>query len=187
MSDVNELDDIPPTSPSTIPPTNINIKEKQTFQCELCNESYTRKVNLKDHQLKKHGIVGDENERLTRTKCLYPDCSRDFFHKTKLFEHLEKEHGTQLQSSTHCFNSLAEFQKWKEDVEAEQVVFFSKQFKSSRSKLGVTLHFICQRDGDGKAHRKAGEMEPKSSRKNRKGKVKDGLILSCTNESDRIR
>ena len=61
-------------------------------------------------------------------------------------------------------------------MEAEQVVFYSKQFKPSKSKLGVTSHFICQRDGDGKAHRKAGEMEPKSTRRNKKGKVKDGLF-----------
>ena len=150
--------------------SNINKK----FKCHLCNETYTRKTNLKNHLQKKHDIQNENS--LARTKCLYEECAKEFFHKTHLFEHLERDHGAQLESSQHSFQTMADFHKWKENVETEQTVYFSKQFKSSQSNVGLTSHFICQRDGDSKAHRKVGDLEPKTSRRNLKGKVKSNLL-----------
>ena len=153
---------------------SVPVKPPPCFVCDICNATYTRKLNLKHHKEKKHGIREENN--LAKNKCLYLSCPKEFFHKTQLFEHLEKEHGATLDSTCHRFNNIADFHKWKENVEEEQTVFFSKQFKSSKSTSGTISHFICQRDGDGTAHRKVGAKDPKTSRRNKKGRVKDGLL-----------
>ncbi len=123
-----------------------------------------------------HGQQLENGKALSKTPCMYIGCTKEFFHKSKLFFHLENDHGAVLEASNHNFPSMENFRKWKEEVEGEQTVFFSKQFKSTKSSVGTTSHYICQRDGGCKAHRSTTDMDPKSTRRNKKGKVKQGLL-----------
>ena len=142
-----------------------------SFKCSECSEVYTRKSNLKSHMQKKHGIQLQDGTTLSKTPCMYPECDQDFFHKSKLFAHLENDHGAKLDCEEHNFSSMEEFFTWKEGVEGEQTVYFSKQYKSGKSSNAVTSHYICQRDGEFRAHRKSEEVNPKTTRRNKKGKV----------------
>ena len=150
--------------PSSVSSNDSASQPHSLFQCSECPETYRKKHG--------HSLGG---KGLSKTPCLYAGCEKEFFYKSKLYFHLEQDHGASLEAINHSFSSVEEFDSWKEQVEGEQTVYFSKQFKSTTSKVGTTSHFICQRDGDNKMHRKVGE-NPKSTRRNKKGKVKEGII-----------
>ena len=87
---------------------------------------------------------------------------------------MEKEHDVLIQSENHTFQSNDEFLCWKEKMEADQHVYFSKQF-GKRRRTEADLYY-CQQDGSSKPHKKKSEVAPKTSRKNKKGRAKNDQI-----------
>ena len=83
---------------------------------------------------------------------------------------MEKEHNVLIQSEKHTFQSNDEFLCWKEKMEADQHVYFSKQ--SGKRKLTEADLYHCQQDGSSKPHRKKSEVAPITSRKNKKGRAR---------------
>ena len=94
--------------------SNENQNDFIGFQCDICEEFCSRKDSLKRHYLLVHKQEMAD-EKSSNTKCFYPDCSLTFHHKTKLFEHMEKEHGANIESESHHFQSFKDFLVWKDE------------------------------------------------------------------------
>ncbi|KAK4304902.1 hypothetical protein Pmani_023169 [Petrolisthes manimaculis] len=61
--------------------------EKINYTCAKCGQDYAHERSLRSH-LKMCGKKGT----LRRTKCLHSSCNREFFHRTRMIEHLKKDH-----------------------------------------------------------------------------------------------
>ncbi|XP_072026576.1 uncharacterized protein [Amphiura filiformis] len=160
--------------------SEIQTKDKaaKNFLCTLCSASFNRKDNLKVHIKSKHNAELPDSAASSRTKCLNPTCEESFYHKTQMLKHMEEEHGLEVQKKEMEFKSLEEFKKWKTVEETKKYVFFSSYRGPSANKSGKGSHlyFKCQKDGPNRPHRKLGEPDRKTERRNRKGSVKTGLL-----------
>ncbi|XP_064632844.1 uncharacterized protein LOC135491114 [Lineus longissimus] len=110
---------------------------------------------------------------MTKTECIHPSCKEMFYHKTKMLQHLEEEHGVRCEKSAHNFKTFCEFLEWKEKEEITNFVYFSKQKGVSVGKNTEYFYYICQMDGSEKPHRGKDEPGHKTDRRNKKGQVKD--------------
>ncbi|XP_014679533.1 PREDICTED: uncharacterized protein LOC106819405 [Priapulus caudatus] len=115
----------------------------------------------------------DDDDTMAKTKCIHPSCKEMFYHKTKMLQHLEEEHGVGCEKSAHNFKTFAEFLEWKEKEEITNFVYFSKQKGVSVGKNTEYSYYICQLDGSEKPHRAKDEPSRKNDRRNKKGQVKD--------------
>ena len=73
------------------------------------------------------------------------------------------------------FRSWTEFQRWKEEEEANNHVYFCKPYGNTSTNITEISYYMCQRDGPNRQHRKSGDI-PKTTRKNKKGVSKSGLV-----------
>ena len=144
---------------------------ENNFVCDKCENSYARKDSLKRHYATIHKeTFNDDN--VTKTQCIHPGCNEKFFHKSKMVEHMQKVHNTNISIENLSFTSMGEFLSWKENEECLKHLYFSKQTGSSSTQSTELSYYICQRDGTGKAHRKINETPRLSSRTNKKERVK---------------
>ena len=105
----------------------------KSFSCDQCDHVATRKDNLNRHLKTKHGVDVPLVKK-SQAMCQFPGCTAMFHHKSKMFIHM----------------SETEFTEWKENIEADQHVFFSKQSGvriGSQRTLEEHGIFYCQFDG----------------------------------------
>lgn len=147
------------------------IRESKGFDCDKCHGSFRRKDNLKRHYIKLHGEEYVDN--VHKTQCLYPGCEKLYYHKGKMLQHLEEDHGVDLKVEKLDFQSNNDFLRWKSEEETTKCVYFSKQYGNSKSNLSDVSYYMCQRDGVARSHKRHAEPR-KSPRRNRKGVTKTG-------------
>ena len=147
----------------------VNCTEKKKSKCNLCNKLFSRKDSLKRHMNSAHRVALKND---FKHSCHL--CDHSFFFKWKLTEHLASVHECNILKENLNFATEQEFFDWKEKIEEVSCVYFSKQYASYTSKNFISHNFLCQNDGHGKAHRKVGDELPKTSRRNKKGKIKTG-------------
>ena len=92
----------------------------------MCDYVAKRKDNLRQHMKVKHEVVLPLEIKV-RTPCQFPDCTASFPHKSKMFAHMSEVHGCLLTKESHQFATYHDFSEWKQNVEADNHVFFSKQ------------------------------------------------------------
>ena len=81
----------------------------KSFECDLCQEIFTRKDNLKRHYIRKHAKIYRGEKTLDgRMTCNYQDCILEFFHKKKFIEHLAAAHKINIKSK-QSFPSMEQF------------------------------------------------------------------------------
>lgn len=150
---------------------------KKEFSCKECNANFSRKDNLKRHMIRTHKREHfDEEDVNKKNACIHPGCSKVFYHKTKLIQHIEEEHSVSLQTENIVFKTMQDFLKWKEQEEQNNYVFFSKCSGTTESKKASYSYYACQRDGTSQSHRKTTEPPRKTRRRNRKGLVRMGTL-----------
>lgn len=94
-----------------------------------------------------------------------------------LSQHLVKKHGVSVMEPENLiFTSFAEFSDWKDKMEEETLCYYSKHSGMSSNQC---LVYYCQLDGSAqKTHRKTTEPARKTSRRNKKGRIKSNF--TCT-------
>lgn len=147
-------------------------KKKESVErlmCTKCNDTFSRKDNLKRHFLRHHKEEYVDN-KVNKTKCLYPGCHKQFYHKNKMLEHLEQGHGVELKMEHLEFRSFEDFYQWKQEEETMKCVYFSKHTGNTKSSISDISYYMCQKDGFDKT------VERKSARRNKRGVTKTGHV-----------
>ena len=169
--------------------SDINLTETQcpiisaqhaktiVYSCKKCDTKFSRKDNLKRHMRKKHNEERYEDEDVNKKSvCIYPGCTRSFYHKTKLIGHIEHDHFVPCQTENIVFKSMKDFEKWKEQEEASNYIYFSKCSGTAEGKNASYSYFVCQRDGESRKYVKFSEPCREGAHKSRKGVVKLGTL-----------
>ncbi|XP_072164983.1 uncharacterized protein [Diadema setosum] len=151
---------------------HFNMKDGK-YCCSKCDHLFTQKTNLQRHLRKIHKVETTSN---ARTCCIHPGCHQEFYHKTKLIQHLEEEHGMSTQKSELSFESEDKFFAWKEREESQNYAYFSKERGAIKSSLCIHQTYACQRNGSSRSHKAKGSPARKTSRKMSKGCVKTDMI-----------
>ena len=147
------------------------------YLCKLCDKRFSRKDNLKRHMRVKHNVEKYDSEDVKKKSiCVYPGCTKSFYHKTKLIEHIENDHYITCQTENMIFKSLKDFEKWKEQEEANHYVFFSKCSGTVGRKHASYSYYACQKDGNSRVHANMSEPQQNRCRKRRQGQVKLGTL-----------
>lgn len=103
--------------------------------CPKCLASFNRKDNLKSRLQKWSGSKSAKcTSAIRKSPCLVEECGLDFYHKTKLIEHLEQMHkDVSLKKVQHLkFNSIDHFHEWKEQEEEATFSYFCQKKRSSK-------------------------------------------------------
>ncbi|KAK3908561.1 Asparagine-rich zinc finger protein AZF1 [Frankliniella fusca] len=141
--------------------------EEELFLCIKCESSFSRKDNLSVH------MKTCEQTKKKKISCLMKGCSKQFWQKVALIEHLKRDHEKIIQTVQKLtFSSKAEFIAWKEQEEERTFSYFSQD----SGQKGSRVYYYCQHDGSDRAHRKKGEPGRKTSRKNSIGQIKKGAV-----------
>ena len=149
----------------------------KSFECDLCQEIFTRKDNLKKHYIRKHEKIYRDGKTLNgQMTCNCQDCTLEFFHKKKFIEHLAAAHKINIESKRLSFPAVEQLISWKEKEEVKNYVYFSKPYKNSTSNNFKNIYFVCQHDGKDRVHRKKDEPARKTDKIHKHGKVKAGLF-----------
>lgn len=144
----------------------------KVFKCLQCDATSKLFHNIKRHMKKQHQIVYG-NVKKGDTYCQHPGCHEKFYHKTKMFAHMQEKHGFNIKTESHSFSSRDEFLRWKCETEKRDNARFTKQ--TSKGCRAIEI-FFCERDGSGKAHVRKGEPDRLTSRRNKKGRLKTGHV-----------
>lgn len=117
----------------------VNDQHKFTnHQCEVCKKSFAFKQSLTRHMQNFHEVVHKSNPRTV--KC--PLCTFTSYTVTALDNHLVKHHSIQLNAGKKNFDSIDDFKKWKEDIEHEDLAYFTK-----KRTVENRTYYECHRSG----------------------------------------
>lgn len=119
------------------------------YHCDQCTSKIKRKDNFKRHYMKVHKLVYKDVQVIgnRKNRCIFPGCTKVFYHKTKMVEHLKEKHKIVVNTVTKNFNSMDEFYEWKETEESNNFVWFPKK-DERKLPNGVTYSsFVCQCNG----------------------------------------
>ena len=163
-------------------PQNVSKEEEKdqcgaVYKCKQCDTKCSRKDNLKRHMRKKHNQETYEDEDVNKKSvCVYPGCLKSFYHKTKLIEHIAQDHLLSCQVENVVFKSMQEFEKWKQQEEASNYVYFSKSSGTAEGKNASYSYYACQKDGAARSCSNPTEATGKRYRKSGKKLVKMGTL-----------
>ena len=133
----------------TAEPKGDNFYRDGMHHCDQCASKVKRKDNFKRHYMKVHKLVYKDSQvdGNSKNRCIFPGCTKVFYHKTKMVEHLKDKHKIVVSTVTKGFNSLDAFYEWKEAEESNNFVWFPKK-DERRLPNGVTYSsFVCQCNG----------------------------------------
>ncbi|KAK3919267.1 Wilms tumor protein-like protein [Frankliniella fusca] len=143
-----------------------------SFKCLKCSGTFKREDKLKIHS-KSCGHDSAKNEK--RAKCDYPNCNLKFYFKSDLIKHLKLHHKQNIADPVEKnFDSIEEFQTWKDVEEVRTFSYFSEQ--AGANKHDGRIYYYCQQDGSDKAHRKISSPARKTSRKVKIGQIKTNKV-----------
>lgn len=73
------------------------------YKCENCDQGYSHMWTLESHSR-----ICNKVSNLRKTRCIYPTCTKAFFHKFRMMEHYEREHtdeeGPELKANPNFIN-----------------------------------------------------------------------------------
>lgn len=113
------------------------------FKCSDCGVAFTQKNSLNFHKRKKHNI---NNETvLYRKKC--PLCSFVALGRSikSINLHFKDSHGITLKFEKHHFNSVEDFNTWKDNIEKYTVSSFIKKDTYSKDGISTCSTYQCHR------------------------------------------
>ncbi|KAK3928240.1 Zinc finger protein 511 [Frankliniella fusca] len=147
-----------------------NPNKVQGNVCPSCERSFPRMYIFKTH-LKNCQKSALNSSLFT---CSFKKCLKKFRFKVDLYDHYVDAHQKDglKPPETYYFDSLKKFNDWKATIEDDSYSYFSQQY----GKRGKAMYLYCQHDGRVKSHRKTGELNRITNRKNRKGIIKKGSL-----------
>ena len=128
-----------------------NIKrEDGRFYCHLCNLGYGLRYDLKKHISLKHR---QSYTSVTDTgDCLCLECGHRCCKVENLREHLTTQHGIGMELETVIFDTFAEYENWRYDLEEKTKCSYVNS-GAKQTKMEVTQHLKCNRSGKFKSKR----------------------------------
>ncbi|KAK3922017.1 Wilms tumor protein-like protein [Frankliniella fusca] len=143
-----------------------------SFKCLKCSGTFKREDKLKIHS-KSCGHDSAKNEK--RAKCDYPNCNLKFYFKSDLIKHLKLHHKQNIADPVEKnFDSIEEFQTWKDVKEERTFSYFSEQ--AGANKHDGRIYYYCQQGGSDKARRKISSPARKTSRKVKIEQIKTNKV-----------
>lgn len=115
----------------------LNFRTKQTL-FQNCDKKYTQKEKLNQNLLKDHDI---DNRPLSVKSSL---CSNLFKDRRKLIFHLNQSHAMKIKIINVEFDSLEQFQEFKENEQSINVCQYVKRSDTNKKKADV---YECNRSG----------------------------------------
>ena len=111
----------------------------QIFKCSMCSAKYKCKYHLRYHERKYHQI-GKPSFVFKRVCpiCKFTVCGQN---RENIYKHYENEHAICMKSEQHNFDSINEFNAWKQVVEKKTRVYFVK--RKSQSNVSI---YQCHRN-----------------------------------------
>ncbi|XP_065920282.1 uncharacterized protein [Dysidea avara] len=116
--------------------------------CSECGKGYSRNYRLQKHCQEDHALA-TSNKRSKRFDC--PMCTqKSFFTLLEMRRHCELEHQNDLGTTVHEFETPSHFTRWKEAIEEESFVYYTKEkeYKPSEGDVVKWIYYVCCRDGD---------------------------------------
>ena len=71
---------------------------------------------------------------------------------------LNSVNGASMEIENATFRSWTEFQRWKEEEEANNHVYLCKPYGNTSTNITEKSYYMCQRDGPNRQHRKSGDI-----------------------------
>lgn len=140
----------------------LNPSESSDYVCNKCQKYFSRPEYLNKHKAR------CSTQKRSLVPCMFVDCGMEFTKKLLLIDHLEEVHKSEIKSAEILkFNSIVEFELWKDEEEENTYSYFTQKSGSH----GGKTYFYCQKDGSSKSHHKNGGGN-KTSRKLRAGQLK---------------
>ncbi|CAL4089312.1 unnamed protein product, partial [Meganyctiphanes norvegica] len=143
------------------------------FKCSQCDECYSRQSSLNRH-ITIQSEKDSHGESVNKTECMAINCKETFYHHSKLIDHLKQKHGAVIDFTEHVFENMGKFLEWKQEEESKKYIYFSKETATKENKTKGTsyTYYLCQKNGNSIPHTTKAKRQRKTSRRNRKGVVK---------------
>ncbi|KAJ8957460.1 hypothetical protein NQ317_016983 [Molorchus minor] len=135
--------------------------DSKQFPCSSCESAFSNFSNLKRHvlklhpnevnlsSLKFHKKSHEQGESLPKTvtsnqKCPLCDFTGD---KTGVITHVTEGHDITIVKETIRFDTMEQFESWKNDFEKNSNARFVKEYSKSSTNAYKNISFICHRSG----------------------------------------
>src|SRR5277367_665644 len=96
-----------------------NIVPENSFICPTCGRKYKSSKSLANHKR----VACGRKLSVSLSNCTFPDCPRQFYHKSKMLEHIKDDHKQEMQEQLLNFHTKDEFLNWKEKEERSSYVY----------------------------------------------------------------
>ncbi|XP_038070595.1 uncharacterized protein LOC119739654 isoform X2 [Patiria miniata] len=161
--DTPEIPSLSPGKKGSSEPVKLQIQTadgEKIFQCPCCQKTSKKGFNMKRHILRAH--PGQDLKDLDEGNCLCLHCGRRFRRICDLRQHLQDYHATIFMVEQVSFDSMTEFELWKESLEEAESCSFA-QYSGFRNKGDYRFRYLqCNRSGMYK-QRGVGKRQPKHS------------------------
>nr|XP_045597436.1 uncharacterized protein LOC123757639 isoform X2 [Procambarus clarkii] len=81
----------------------VRPRRQLKYKCENCDREFSHMRSLESHSR-----ICSKVNKLRKTQCIHPSCSKKFFHKFRMIEHYEKDHtgeaGPELKANSNFIN-----------------------------------------------------------------------------------
>uniref|UniRef100_A0A1B6E200 C2H2-type domain-containing protein n=1 Tax=Clastoptera arizonana TaxID=38151 RepID=A0A1B6E200_9HEMI len=154
----------------------IETKTIKKFKCMYCNKKYRQNAGRYNHMKRVHGLIVMERVAVS---CQELGCKYVCGSKEKLQKHLQKVHNKEMTVLTLEFNSISEFDSWKDEFEKREKCRFVKKSGSRMTEDGFKLcYYYCSRSGTFISHSRG--LKKKSSKGTSKSSVHCTASITVT-------
>lgn len=123
---------------------NNSINEKRIWACSLCNSKFSKVFSLRRHERLKHNVFKETcSDNRICPICLF---ASSHVKKNHIYNHFESAHGILMTWTHYTFNCIADFYKWKLEIEKKTTSSFVKKFCGT-----ITTAYGCHRSGQFKS------------------------------------
>nr|XP_015840418.1 PREDICTED: uncharacterized protein LOC103312967 [Tribolium castaneum] len=132
--------------------------DAEARQCVICMDEMSLKANLYYDCSKSFSSISTRNRHIrdihndsltSNSRITCPICSISHRSFTIFNDHLLKTHDIQCKSEEISFDTVADFEAWKEKMEKETKSFYAL-VKTAESTLGKTKYYACHRSNNNK-------------------------------------
>ncbi|XP_022091647.1 uncharacterized protein LOC110979845 isoform X2 [Acanthaster planci] len=146
--DTPEIPAMTPDKKASSEPVKLQVQTdegKKIFKCPCCQKTSKKGFNIKRHILRAH--PEQDLKDLEEGNCLCLHCGRRFRRICDLRQHLQNCHATIFTVEQVSFDSMQEFELWKESLEEAECCSFA-HYSGFRNKGECRFRYLqCNRSG----------------------------------------